>query len=66
MTKEEYANLKIKDIVCIDGNGNSKDLGCYGVVRGFAPGKIVVEIEPGEKKRYSWRNLRFVSDIERE
>ena len=66
MTPEEYSNLKIKDIVLIEGNANSKDKGCYAVVRGFAAGKVVVAIEPNDIKRYSWRNLKFISDLENE
>jgi len=64
MTPEEYSNLKIKDVVLIEGNANSKDKGCCAVVRGFVAGKVVVTIDPDKIRRYSWRHLKFIYDLE--
>lgn len=64
MNLHQFCELKIKDIVGIQGN--TKDRGCFGTVRQLGANGAMVEIDPGETKLFSYKSLKVIVDLEKE
>lgn len=70
MNISQFKELKVGDAVQIQGNTKTRN--CYATVIEtyldmFPNGSMVkVEIVPGEVRKYVYKNLRLVEDIEKE